>query len=72
MLIREEGSASTLQVWVIMYQFALRVEYIHQKGHVHRDIKPANCLPLYFVTHSTSSILVQGWLVEIGKFQANH
>jgi len=41
-IIRGTGSASPLQIWVVMSQIAVGVEYIHQKGHVHRDIKPAN------------------------------
>jgi serine/threonine protein kinase len=40
--IRGAGSASSLQIWVVMSQITAGVEYIHRKGHVHRDIKPAN------------------------------
>ena len=39
---RGTGSASSLQIWVVMSHIAAGVEYVHRKGHVHRDIKPAN------------------------------
>jgi len=39
------GSASPLQIWVVMSHIAVGLEYIHRKGHVHRDIKPANGAP---------------------------
>jgi len=41
-IITGMDSASSLQIWVIMSQITVGVEYIHRKDHVHRDIKPAN------------------------------
>jgi len=46
-IIRGTGSVSPLQIWVVMSQIAVAVEYIHRKGHVHRDIKPANGAPSF-------------------------